>query len=170
MTQTPALSITGLSKRFGGAPALDNVALSVNRGEVHGLRGSNGSGKSALIKVLAGFHTPEPEGQVRLYGHAAPVPIPGPKVRALGLALVHQHLGLIGSLSVAENLMIGRLATGLNWAREFARADAVSTRYGLPLDPRAQVARLSPVELALLKIVRAVEALKSASKEPGFWC
>ena len=171
MSDAPALEVTGLSKRFGGALALDDVSLTVMRGEVHGLLGSNGSGKSTLIKVLAGFHTPEPGGQVRLYGRAAPLPIPGPKVRALGLAFVHQHLGLIGSLSVAENLMIGRLATGqhwrLNWAREYARAEAVFARYGLSLDPRAEVARLSPVEQALLAIVRAVEDLKSASKEPG---
>ncbi len=171
MSDAPALSITGLSKRFGGALALDNVALTVMPGEVHGLLGSNGSGKSTLIKVLAGFHTPEPGGQVRLYGRTAPLPIPGAKVRALGLAFVHQHLGLIGSLSVTENLMIPRLATGqdwrLNWSREYARADAVFARYGLSLDPRAEVARLSPVEQALLAIVRAVEDLKSASNEPG---
>ena len=171
MSDAPALEVTGLSKRFGGALALDNVALTVERGEVHGLLGSNGSGKSTLIKVLAGFHTPEPGGQVRLYGRTAALPIPGPQVRALGLAFVHQHLGLIGSLSVAENLMIGRLATGqhwrLNWGREYARAEAVFARYGLSLDPRAEVARLSPVEQALLAIVRAVEDLRSASQEPG---
>ena len=171
MTDSPALRVTGLSKRFGGALALDNVALTVERGEVHGLLGSNGSGKSTLIKVLAGFHTPEPGGQVQLYGHAVPLPIPGPKVRALGLAFVHQHLGLIGSLSVTENLNIGRLATGhswgLNWAREHDNAAAIFARYGLSLDPKADVARLSPVEQALLAIVRAVEDLKGASGEPG---
>jgi ribose transport system ATP-binding protein len=171
MTRPPALTITGLSKRFGGALALDNVSLTVERGEVHGLLGSNGSGKSTLIKVLAGFHAPEPGGQVRLYGHAAPLPLPGPQGRALGLAFVHQHLGLIGSLSVAENLMLPRLSAEqnwrLNWAREYAQAEAVFARYGLTLDPRAEVARLSPVEQALLAIVRAVEDLKSASKEPG---
>ncbi len=59
-----ALVVEKLSKRFGGALALDNVDLTVRRGEVHGLLGSNGSGKSTLIKILAGFHAPEPGGRI----------------------------------------------------------------------------------------------------------
>jgi ribose transport system ATP-binding protein len=171
VSETPALSVTNLSKRFGGALALDRVALTVRRGEVHGLLGSNGSGKSTLIKVLAGFHTPEPGAEVRLYGRLAPLPIPGPRVRELGLAFVHQHLGLIPSLSVTENLRLGRLATAqdwrIDWAAEQAAAAQVFARYGLALDPRAEVGSLSPVAQALLAIVRAVEDLRGASKEPG---
>lgn len=166
-----ALTVTNLSKRFGGALALDRVGLSVRRGEVHGLLGSNGSGKSTLIKVLAGFHTPEPGAEVRLYGRLAPLPIPGPKVRELGLAFVHQHLGLIPSLSVTENLRLGDLSTRpawrIDWGREHDRAAAVFARYDLPLDPRADVFTLSPVQQALLAIVRAVEDLRAASGEPG---
>ncbi|MCX7298928.1 MAG: sugar ABC transporter ATP-binding protein [Rhodobacterales bacterium] len=171
MPEELALQVSNLSKRFGGALALDRVALSVRRGEVHGLLGSNGSGKSTLIKVLAGFHTPEPGAEVRLYGHHAPLPIPGPTVRKLGLAFVHQHLGLIPSLSVTENLRLGDLATKSNWhidwATEFDAAAKVFARYNLALDPRAEVGRLSPVEQALLAIVRAVEDLRGVSKEPG---
>lgn len=171
MTAAPALSITGLSKRFGGELALDNVALSVARGEVHGLLGSNGSGKSTLIKILAGFHTPEPGAEVRLYGRAVPLPVPGAQVRALGLAFVHQHLGLIPTLSVTENLRLGDLATGqrwrIDWRAEHARAAEIFARYDLALDPRAEVMRLSPVQQALLAIVRAVEDLRGASANPG---
>ncbi len=171
MSDTPALCITNLSKRFGGALALDRVALSVRRGEVHGLLGSNGSGKSTLIKVLSGFHTPEPGAEVRLFGHLAPLPIPGPRVRAMGLAFVHQHLGLIPSLSVTENLRLGQLATAQNWridwAAEHAAAAQVFARYDLALDPRAEAGTLSPVAQALLAITRAVEDLRIASDEPG---
>ncbi|MFN6979136.1 MAG: ATP-binding cassette domain-containing protein, partial [Gemmobacter sp.] len=171
MTEAPALEITGLSKRFGQALALDSVALTVRRGEVHGLLGSNGSGKSTLIKILAGFHDPEPGGTVRLYGRAVPLPIPGPRVREMGLAFVHQHLGLIPTLSVTENLRLGDLATRarwhIGWRAEHARAAEVFARYGLDLDPRAEVGRLSPVAQALLAIVRAVEDLRAHSGEPG---
>lgn len=169
MTGAAALEITGLSKRFGQALALDDVSLTVRRGEVHGLLGSNGSGKSTLIKILAGFHTPEPGAEVRLYGRRVPLPIAGG--RALGLAFVHQHLGLIPSLSVTENLRLGDLATRahwrIGWRAEHARAAEVFARHGLGLDPRVEVARLSPVEQALLAIVRAVEDLRGASAEPG---
>lgn len=171
MTETPALSITGLSKRFGGALALDNVALTVRRGEVHGLLGSNGSGKSTLIKVLSGFHTPEPGAEVRLFDRPVPLPVPGARAREMGLAFVHQNLGLIPSLTVTENLRLGDLATGqrwhIDWRAEHARAAEVFARYDLALDPRAEVARLSPVQQALLAIVRAVEDLRQASGEPG---
>ena len=171
MNDAPALSVTNLSKRFGGALALDNVALEVRRGEVHGLLGSNGSGKSTLIKILAGFHDPEPGGEVQLYGRNVPLPVPGAKVREMGLAFVHQHLGLIPSLTVMENLRLGDLATthkwGINWRAEEARAAEVFARYDLALDPRREVFTLSPVEQALLAIVRAVEDLRTASTEAG---
>lgn len=171
MSDAPALQITNLSKRFGQALALDGVSLEVARGEVHGLLGSNGSGKSTLIKILAGFHAPEPGAEIRLYGRRVPLPVAGGQVRSLGLAFVHQHLGLIPSLSVTENLRLGDLATRANWCigwrAEHERAAEVFARYGLALDPRAEVARLSPVQQALLAIVRAVEDLRGASSEPG---
>jgi ribose transport system ATP-binding protein len=162
-----ALDIGNLSKRFGGAVALDNVSLHVKRGEVHGLLGSNGSGKSTLIKVLAGFHTPEPGCEIRLYGDPVPLPISGPQARSLGLAFVHQHLGLIPSLTVTENLIIGRLATeqdwGINWSTEHRKAGEVFSRFGLSLDPQAPVGSLSAVQQALLAIVRAYEELRAAT-------
>ena len=60
----PVLRLTNLSKSFGGVQALDRVGLQVGRGEVHGLLGQNGSGKSTLIKILSGFHAPDPGGQL----------------------------------------------------------------------------------------------------------
>lgn len=167
----PALEVEHLSKRFGGAVALDDVSLSVARGEVHGLLGSNGSGKSTLIKVLAGFHAPEPGARITLYGRRVPLPVPGGRVREMWIAFVHQHLGLIPSLTVTENLFLGALATGnaiaIDWGREHRRAAEIFARYEVGLDPRREVAALSAVQQALLAIVRAVEDLKAHSGEPG---
>lgn len=166
---TPALDISNLSKRFGGATALAEVSLSVAPGEVHGLLGSNGSGKSTLIKVLAGFHAPEPGAEVRLYGKRVPLPVKGPQARDMGLAFVHQNLGLIPTLSVTENLFLGELATradwALNWARLHARAAKTFARFGLVLDPHAPVATLSAVQQALLAIVRAYEDLQHGASQ-----
>lgn len=164
-----ALIVANLSMRFGGAVALDTVSLSVRRGEVHGLLGSNGSGKSTLIKILAGYHTPEPGGTVALYGQSVPLPIPGPKVRRLGLAFVHQNLGLIPSLSVTENLFLGDISTSPNWALRWTdmhrAAEATFARFGLSLDPQAPVGSLSAVQQALLAIVRAHEDLRKAAAD-----
>ena len=71
---SPVLRLEALSKHFGGARALDGVDLTVLPGEVHGLLGQNGSGKSTLIKVLAGFHDPDPGAKLWIAG--APVPLP----------------------------------------------------------------------------------------------
>ena len=166
---TDALRIRSLTKRFGGAVALDNVSLSIRRGEVHGLLGSNGSGKSTLIKVLSGFHAPEPGAELQLYGHDLPLPIKPSQLRKHGLAFVHQHLGLVPTLSVTENLYLGRIATEnnwrINWTAAHENARNVFERFNLQLDPEAEAGVLSPVQQALLAIVRAYETLQDAQAE-----
>ena len=156
-----ALAVRHFSKRFGGALALNDVALDVMPGEVHGLLGQNGSGKSTLIKILAGFHAPEPGAELIMHGKPVPTPIPAGAALPLGLAFVHQHLALVPSLSVLENLRIGRFATEIrwriNWRAERARARETFDRFGLAIDPDARIRDLPQVERALVAIVRAFE-------------
>jgi len=158
-----ALVVENLSKRFGGELALKGVNLHVRRGEVHGLLGSNGSGKSTLIKILAGFHAPEPGGRIALFGEDLSLPVLAEEAKARGLAFVHQNLALIPSLTVTENLRLTDFATApawaISWKREHQAAARILARYGLALDPRAPVASLSPAEQALFAIVRAIEDL-----------
>ena len=161
---TPALELTNLSKQFGGVKALDGVSLTVLPGEVHGLLGENGSGKSTLIKVLAGFHVPE-SGEMRVNGREVKLPLQPGKFRELGLSFVHQDLGLIPSLTVIENLRIADLSAStyrwrIPWARERRRAREIFARYGVSLDPGAEILSLKPVERAMLAIVRAVEEMR----------
>ncbi len=162
-----ALSIRHLSKRFGGALALDDVALEILPGEVHGLLGQNGSGKSTLIKVLSGYHTPEPGAELVMNGEGVPLPIPATVGRRLGLAFVHQHLGLVPSLTVLENLRIGAIATEtswyVDWRRERQRATETFARFGLTIDTQARIADLPQVERALVAIVRAFEEVRAAT-------
>ena len=165
--EPPALSIRHLSKRFGSSLVLDDVALDVMPGEVHGLLGQNGSGKSTLIKVLAGFHDPEPGAELLMAGEPVELPLPPGAARRLGLAFVHQHLGIVPSLTVTENLLIGSIATErrwrIDWRAEHAKARAIFARFGLAIEPTARMADLPQVERALVAIVRAFEDIRSAS-------
>ncbi|HEY2717760.1 MAG TPA: sugar ABC transporter ATP-binding protein [Solirubrobacterales bacterium] len=167
----PVLEITGLSKKFAGQYALEDVALDVAAGEVHGLLGENGSGKSTLIKILAGFHAPEPGAAVKVNGSAVELPIKPDQFRALGMSFVHQDLALIPSLSVTENLSVGELSTQgrklVSWRHERARAATVLERYGVEIDPAARVGDLRSTDRALLAIVRAMEGLGRREGEPA---
>jgi ribose transport system ATP-binding protein len=169
----PALRIEALSKAFGGAKALDRASLIVTSGEVHGLLGQNGSGKSTLIKILAGFHEPDPGASIEIAGRPIELPIaPGSLVR-LGMSFVHQNLGLAPTLTALENLLVPDLAVEPRFMirRKSASraARALFARYGLDLDPNLPVNRLTAVERALLAIVRAVNQLRqhSAIGHPG---
>jgi ribose transport system ATP-binding protein len=159
-----ALLLTGLSKTFGGHRALDEVTLEVAQGEVHGLLGQNGSGKSTLIKVLAGFHAPDPGGKLTVCGAGVPLPLASGAFRQHRISFVHQHLGLIPALTVLENMLIGKLAQSrsfaINWRRERQEVARRFETYGVPLDPDATLADLSPVQRALLAIMRATEEMQ----------
>lgn len=166
-----ALSLRHLSKRFGGAKALNDVSLDVLPGEVLGLLGQNGSGKSTLIKVLSGYHVPEPGGELLIHGETVPLPVPPGTAERMGLAFVHQHLGLVPSLTVLENLRMNTIATQtrwwMNWRRETDRARETFSRFGLSIDPNARIAELPQVERALVAIVRAFESVQSEGRDHG---
>jgi len=97
-----ALSVRNLSKQFQGTLALNDVSFSVRAGEIHGLAGENGSGKSTLVKVLSGVHTPEPGASAVIWGEPVSFPITRPHDH--GIAVVHQDLGFVESVSVATNM------------------------------------------------------------------
>ncbi len=167
--EPPALSLRRLSKRFGGARALNDVSLDVLPGEVLGLLGQNGSGKSTLIKILSGYHVPEPGGELLIHGEPVPLPVPPGIAERVGLAFVHQHLGLVPSLTVLENLRMNTIASQtrwwMNWGQETERARETFARFGLSIDPNARIADLPQVERALIAIVRAFESVRAEGRD-----
>ncbi|MGN6130210.1 MAG: sugar ABC transporter ATP-binding protein [Nocardioidaceae bacterium] len=150
----------------GGGPAGRPPPPPGPQGEVHGLLGHNGSGKSTLLKILSGFHAPEPGGEMSFNDMPVALPLSPGEFRDLGIAFVHQDLGIIDSLSVVENLRVGRIASTssphLNWRREARAVEALLAEFGVDADPWAEVASLPPWQRPLLAIVRAVDEMRTA--------
>jgi ribose transport system ATP-binding protein len=161
----PVLELKNLSKTFVGRQVLKSVDLTVEPGEIVGLVGQNGCGKSTLIKIVSGVYTPDTGAKMRVLGRDIPLPVTG-DTAALGLAFVHQDLGLFRDGSILENMRVGRYRTGafwrIDWARERAATAAALERIGLQLDPDEKVSALSQVDRALVAIARAVDQAERA--------
>lgn len=165
------LRIQHLTKRFAGVTALHDVGLEIRAGEVHGLLGHNGSGKSTLIKVLAGYHAPEPGCHIEIDGRTVQMPLRAGQFRSYGLAFVHQDPGLVSSLTVVENLCVGMLARRhrpyISWHHEADRVAGILKEFGIECDPNATVSSLEPWQRPLLAIVRAVDEMRTVMRADG---
>ena len=155
------LRIEHLSKTFPGQAALIDVGLTIDAGEVHALVGQNGSGKSTLVKVLAGYHQPDPGSSAWVNGQ--PIALGDAHAAALaGIRFVHQDLGLVGSISTVENLALTNgYNTGacrrIQWKAAVQRANEAMAALGLPdLDVRAPVASLPPSQKTAVAIARSL--------------
>ncbi|HYP82258.1 multiple monosaccharide ABC transporter ATP-binding protein [Variovorax sp.] len=155
----PILEMRGITKRFPGVNALDNVNLAVGGGAIHALVGENGAGKSTLMKVLSGVY-PEGEyegdiwfdGQVRRLRGIA-------DSEALGIIIIHQELALVPQLSIAENIFLGNeIAAGgvIDWRETFARTRDLLRKVGLKESPTALVGDLGMGKQQLVEIAKAL--------------
>lgn len=165
------LLIDHVSKTFGRTVVLRDVRLEIAAGEIHGLVGQNGSGKSTVIKVLSGVHPPDPGASVQVDGKALALPLTPREMTANGLSFVHQNLGLDDRATVIENVRIGRYAVGrvsrrIRWNQEADAVAATLARLGAPdLNPYATVGSLDHAGRATVAIARAVQDV-----EPGAGC
>jgi general nucleoside transport system ATP-binding protein len=158
MAEGPLLELRGITKRFPGVLANDNVSFDLRAGEVHALLGENGAGKSTLMNILYGLYTPD-EGEIFLHGQ----PIDLGSTRAAiehGIGMVHQHFMLIPVMTVAENIV---LATEPRYAGVLMDYDAarrrvreLSERYGLLVDPDARIDRTSVGQQQRVEILKAL--------------
>jgi ribose transport system ATP-binding protein len=152
------LECRGLSKRFPGTRALHQVDLDVAPGEVVALIGENGAGKSTLVKILCGIQPPD-EGTMRFDGAPFTPERPADAIAA-GIGMIHQEMSLLPGLSVAENVLIGRLPTtrygAINRARMTHLTRGYLARVGLRVDPATPVRRLSVAQQQQVEIAKAL--------------
>ncbi|BCJ77429.1 sugar ABC transporter ATP-binding protein [Catellatospora sp. IY07-71] len=154
----PVLDVRGVSKRFPGVLALDDVSLTVAPGEVHALVGENGAGKSTLIKILTGVYRPD-AGQVHYLGQ--PVGFGRPlDAQAAGISTIYQEVNLVPLMSVARNLFLGREPRGrfglIDTARMNREAGEVLARFGITVDPRLPLHSLGLGAQQMVALARAV--------------
>ena len=153
-----ALEMTNITKAFPGTIAVQNVTFRAYAGEVHAVIGENGAGKSTLMKILAGAFD-DYEGQVSINGRAVQLHSPA-VAREYGIGMVYQELSLAGPLSIAENVLVGRLPgrKGLFVDRTalIERARSNLARVGLDIDPRIAVEEISQHEAQLVEIAKVL--------------
>jgi len=137
------LEMRGITKRFPGVLALNNVDFAVKLGEVHVLIGENGAGKSTLIKILGGAYTKD-EGQVYIKGEPVEIYCPQDAMN-LGISVIHQELNMVLDMNVAQNMFLGQEPTQhgiINWDKIYSDTQKILLQYGLDIDPRTPVRRL----------------------------
>ncbi|RKS80044.1 ribose transport system ATP-binding protein [Motilibacter peucedani] len=155
---TVRLKTRGLTKQFGSAVVLKGVDFDVREGEIHGLIGQNGAGKSTLVKTLAGLY-PDHGGTVEVDGQRVGLRTPR-QSRAEGIAVIYQEFSLVPSMTVAENLLLGREKHAVRYSSPATRQEAARLLESVQIDIGASldtpVAELSPAVMQRIEIAKAL--------------
>jgi general nucleoside transport system ATP-binding protein len=149
-----AVELTGITKRFPGVVANDDIHLRVRRGEVHALCGENGAGKSTLMKILYGMQQPD-EGTIRVNGEEVRFRSPSDAIRA-GIGMVHQHFMLADNLTVLENVVLGAEALHGIGAKARKRVAELSRTVGLDVGHDVLVERLGVADRQRVEILKVL--------------
>ena len=154
----PLWELDNITKIYPGVRANDNISIKLYPGEIHGLLGANGSGKSTLIKILSGVHQPD-SGSIRYLGREVRLESPT-AARRKGVGTVFQEFSLVPSLTVAENIFLGRhLSRGgvlLNWHQMEQEAGRILGELEIEIAPDRLVSDLSVAEQQLVEIAKAI--------------
>ena len=144
MNQSPVIELVGITKRFPGIVANDNINLSLIQGEIHALLGENGAGKSTLMSVLFGLYQAE-AGLIKKNGQIVQITNPNDANR-LGIGMVHQHFKLVEVFTVLDNILLGvepQKGLSINRAKARKEIDDLSKSYGLLVDLDSRVEDIS---------------------------
>ncbi len=157
--EPPAVNLKGITKRFPGVVANDDVYFGVERGSIHALIGENGAGKTTLMNVLYGLYEPT-AGTIEIDGEAQTFDDPGDAMD-VGVGMIHQHFMLVDTMTVAENVVLGNEPT--KWgglARDRTKANeetrALAERYGFDIDPTARIEEISVGEQQRVEILKTL--------------
>jgi len=155
VTETLAVSMRGIWKRFGSIAANKGVDFDLRKGEIHALLGENGAGKSTLMRILYGLYRAD-AGSISIDG--VPVTIRSPRDAILhGIGMVTQHFALVGPMTVTENIILGsEQRPHLDLRSAYQRVAATAERIGLSLNPKALVSELSVGQRQRVEIVKAL--------------
>ena len=153
------LRLHQITKHFPGVVALDGVDFELKNGEVHALCGENGAGKSPLMNILSGNHTPD-GGHIELHGERIGIPDPQ-EARRLGIGIVYQERSLVGELSVAENIFAGKPPANrwgmIRFGQLFAQTRQLLDQLGMTeIDPQTRLEALSPAKQQMVEIAKAL--------------
>jgi len=160
MTQSSnyVVEMIGITKRFPGIVANDNIHLRVKQGSIHALLGENGAGKSTLMNILFGLYQPD-EGEIRIHGKPAVISNPN-AAGELGIGMVHQHFMLVHNFTVTQNIMLGaestKLGFHLNQRRAANQVRELSEQYGLAVDPDALIEDISVGQQQRVEILKTL--------------
>lgn len=151
-----ALRVEGLTKRFAGVTANDNVDFDLRSGEIHCLFGENGAGKSTLSSCIFGFYRPD-KGQIFVRGEPVHVGSPIDAIRH-GIGMVHQHFVLVPEFTVLENIIVGTQHSGwrLNAQEARQKLNAICDGYGIDIDLDAYVWELPVGRQQWVEILKAL--------------
>ena len=150
------LEFNGIGKMFPGVRALDDISFRAESGKVMALLGENGAGKSTLLKIMSGDVRPD-EGTITLDGEQLRLHAPVDAIRA-GISVINQERQLVASMSVMENIFLGALPKKggiINYAKLRADTQELLDKFGLPIDPSAQVVMISIAHQQMVEIMKA---------------
>jgi ABC-type sugar transport system ATPase subunit len=152
------IELVDLTKRYPGVLANDCVNLAMYPGKIHGLLGENGCGKSTVIKTLSGVQQAD-SGEIRLHGKTVSFADPV-EARAAGIATVFQEFSIVPTLTVAENIFLGRMPVGrfglVDWERIHLETSEILARLCVEIAPDAIVGTLSVARQQMVEIAKAV--------------
>jgi len=155
---TKILSTKSLTKKFPGVLAVDNVNFDLLKGEIHGLVGENGAGKSTFVKMLGGSYRPD-GGKIILNDKEIKLNSPQETTKN-GIGMVYQELMLLPHLSVAENICLPRLILEekkkINWKELFNIASKQLKKLGIDYNVREKVSNLTVAQKQIVSIARAL--------------